>query len=382
MLFTNATDSSVALAVVFLLLAPLLALPWVEFTNIIIYFVVLIPAGILRYIFHPALVTASSAVGVIDDEQVKNSDAINNVFFLSIVVPAYNEEDRLPVMLSATVKYLERNRVEISKIVTGNGLDPIKTSKSSSSAIFEIIVVDDGSSDNTRMVANEYAAKMVASGTCVVLRVVKLLRNSGKGAAVQAGMLRANGMFILMADADNATDINDLSTLLKTMMNQNVLEKKDLQIQKRSDLNGKGQKIKNLLPSVVIGSRAHLQNASEVERTRTRIILMYAFHFFVSVLCSQRVKDTQCGFKLFNREAALIIFSNLHLRRWAFDIEIITIVEQLNIPLAEVSVNWKEIDGSKLDTSRFALALNSIGMLRDMLCVRLCYLLRIWKIKV
>merc|ERR1712071_554003 len=139
--------------------------------------------------------------------------------------------------------------------------------------------------------------------------------------------------------------------------------------------------MQSTMPVVVIGSRAHLEESSKAERTWVRTILMHAFHFFVYYLCSKKVRDTQCGFKLFNKIAAIQLFSNLHLKRWAFDIEIITLAEQLNMSISEVGVNWKEVDGSKLDTSKWALALASIGMLRDMIFVRLCYSLRIWTIQ-
>mmetsp|Transcript_20854 Transcript_20854/g.26921 ORF Transcript_20854/g.26921 Transcript_20854/m.26921 type:complete len:117 (+) Transcript_20854:832-1182(+) len=106
---------------------------------------------------------------------------------------------------------------------------------------------------------------------------------------------------------------------------------------------------------------------------------MIAFHFFVSILCSASINDTQCGFKLFTREASYCLFSNLHLQRWAFDTEIIILAEKLKIPMNEIGVNWQEIEGSKLDTSKFSLIVASVGMLRDMICVNLCYSLGIWK---
>ena len=107
---------------------------------------------------------------------------------------------------------------------------------------------------------------------------------------------------------------------------------------------------------------------------------MHAFHFFVETLCSASINDTQCGFKLFTRDAAILLFSTLHLERWAFDIEIITLAEKLSIPMIETGVNWQEIDGSKLDTSKVALLVASVNMLRDMVCVNLCYSFGIWKL--
>lgn len=82
--------------------------------------------------------------------------------------------------------------------------------------------------------------------------------------------------------------------------------------------------------------RAHLQSDSVAKRAFYRTVLMYGFHFLVSIFCTKSIRDTQCGFKLFTRKSAQILFSNLHLDRWAFDIELIYIAEQLKIPLIEV----------------------------------------------
>ena len=75
------------------------------------------------------------------------------------------------------------------------------------------------------------------------------------------------------------------------------------------------------------------------------------------------------------------MFTNLHLRRWAFDTELVVIAEKLSVLVSEVGVIWHEIDGSKLDVNKITLALVSLGMLRDMVCVRACYFLGIWKLK-
>lgn len=88
---------------------------------------------------------------------------------------------------------------------------------------------------------------------------------------------------------------------------------------------------------VVVGSRAHLEEKSIASRAWYRTVLMKGFHMFVMALCTNKVKDTQCGFKLFTREAGKLLFSNLHLYRWAFDIEIIYLAQYLRIPLHEVT---------------------------------------------
>jgi dolichyl-phosphate beta-glucosyltransferase len=75
-----------------------------------------------------------------------------------------------------------------------------------------------------------------------------------------------------------------------------------------------------------------------------------------------------------------MLFHNLHLRRWAFDIELVVLASRLKLTIAEVGVPWHEVEGSKLDSSKVQLAIVAVGMLRDMLCVRLCYMLGIWSI--
>jgi len=107
---------------------------------------------------------------------------------------------------------------------------------------------------------------------------------------------------------------------------------------------------------------------------------MRLFHFFVENLCSKTIHDTQCGFKLFDQTASRILFKNLHLDRWAFDIEVVSVAEAVGTAIAEVGVTWEEIDGSKLDTSKVALAYNSVLMLRDMCCVWLCYRCELWRL--
>jgi dolichyl-phosphate beta-glucosyltransferase len=103
---------------------------------------------------------------------------------------------------------------------------------------------------------------------------------------------------------------------------------------------------------------------------------MYGFHFFVSIAGVRGIQDTQCGFKLLTKKTAAKIFNNLHIERWAFDVEMVYLAQTLHIPLAEVPVNWQEIDGSKL--SPFAA---SIQMARDILRIRANYFLGSWRVR-
>ncbi len=291
----------------------------------------------------------------------------NGELLLSLVIPAYNEEERLPIMLDVTLDYLDKNREMLTQLcidaVMLNSNNQRRSSKKSL-VKYEIIIVDDGSADNTCNVVRKYAANVTSGGDTV--KLITMHQNVGKGGAVKTGMLRSLGQLCLMVDADGATDITDgLPKLLKAMCELNS--------------NSKFQNNTSPPATAVFGSRAHLEEESTASRSKIRTVLMRAFHFFVKALCSPKIKDTQCGFKLFTRHAALLLFTNLHLRRWAFDTELIVIAEKLNIPISEVGVIWHEIDGSKLDAGKLSLALVSLGMLRDMICVRACYFLRIWK---
>jgi dolichyl-phosphate beta-glucosyltransferase len=211
----------------------------------------------------------------------------------SLIIPAYNEEERLPIMLKSTLDYLSSNRNTLSELFS-----KIVGDSKREGLQYELIVVDDGSKDNTIGVVREYASKI--SGD--TLKLVSMKKNSGKGAAVMMGMLRSSGQLCLMLDADGATDISD--GLVK------VLKDMDMLIQNHRDYDSLST------AAAVFGSRAHLEENSSATRSKVRTLLMHAFHFFVKQLCSARIKDTQCGFKLFTRPAAVKLFSNLHLRRW------------------------------------------------------------------
>ncbi|XP_077361864.1 dolichyl-phosphate beta-glucosyltransferase isoform X3 [Festucalex cinctus] len=193
---------------------------------------------------------------------------------LSVVVPAYNEELRMPVMLNEAMEYLE-NRQKLQASFT-----------------YEVIVVDDGSKDKTTKVALQYTKKYGAEK----VRVLTLVKNRGKGGAVRLGTLSSRGRLILMADADGATKFADVEKVEAGL----------------KDLSPKPDNM-----AISCGSRAHLQQEAVAERSLIRNFLMVGFHFLVWFLCVRGIRDTQCGFKLFTREAALRTFSSLHVERCA-----------------------------------------------------------------
>lgn len=127
--------------------------------------------------------------------------------------------------------------------------------------------------------------------------------------------------------------------------------------------------------AVICGSRAHLGDEETVKRSYFRLFLMHGFHFLVSLLCVRGIRDTQCGFKLLTRRSAKRIFTALHVERWAFDVEMLYIAQTLNIPIAEIPVNWTEMEGSKL-----VPLWSGLQMARDLLFIWLRYSIGAWKI--
>jgi len=248
---------------------------------------------------------------------------------LSIIIPAYNETQRLPSMLSSTLDHLA----------------------SFTKRTFEILIIDDGSSDGTATAALKLAAENYPKAD---IRVVQLERNRGKGGAVRHGMLHARGRRLLMADADGASRFADVELLLSAL---------DTLAPAESDAAG-----------IAIGSRAHLvKTEAVVKRSLLRNFLMYGLHTVLRVAGVGHVRDTQCGFKLFSRKAAGALFPRQRLATWIFDVELLLLAKTLGIPVVEVPVTWHEVAGSKLSVVQ-----DSLQMLRDLLILRANQLLGRW----
>lgn len=251
---------------------------------------------------------------------------------LSVIVPAYNEEERLPMMMDEALEYLEERKKKLKSFT------------------YEVIVVNDGSKDKTTQTAQSYCNKYGSDK----IRVLTLAKNRGKGGAIRLGMFSARGRYLLFADADGASKFSDFTKLENEMKNM------------KKDSSNR---------AVVCGSRAHLEEESIAQRSFFRTILMKGFHFVVWFLCVRGIKDTQCGFKLLTREAAVLLFSNLHVERWAFDVDMLFLAQYFNIPVGEVAINWTEIEGSKM-----VPVFSWIQMGKDIILIRLRYFLGAWKI--
>jgi dolichyl-phosphate beta-glucosyltransferase len=230
---------------------------------------------------------------------------------LSVVVPAYNEARRLPPYLESVTTYLNRRGLA-----------------------HEIIVVDDGSLDATALLVEQFA---VAHPT---VRLIRLPRNTGKGAAVRAGMQAAIGALRLFADADGATPIQELEWLEAAVTNG---------------------------VDIAIGSRTLASRDARyaVKARPHRTLMGNLFNRIVRRLGIRDIHDTQCGFKLFRDAAARDMFSVARVDGYGFDLELIYVAQRRGYRIAEVPINWADQPGSKVRVLRDGLA-----MVCEMLAVR------------
>lgn len=167
-----------------------------------------------------------------------------------------------------------------------------------------------------------------------------------------------------MVDADGATKFNNFEYLEKRLYEINNLKKEE--IKELKELNN--------MEGMICGSRSENE---KVDRNIIRLFLMNVFHLIVRILLNEKkIKDTQCGFKLFSYNTANKIFPVLHIERWSFDIELLMLCNYLKIDVEEVNVEWHEVDGSKI-----SLIESSISMLRELIIIRCCYSFGIWEVK-
>lgn len=310
---------------------------------------------------------------------------------VSVVIPAYNEEKRILPALEEAVEYLDRKfgrptsderkkrigsppttphhrqffrraiRADATKDGEANDATAVPAIPAIPAAGYEILIVNDGSRDRTVDVALEFSRR---HGLHDILRVVKLEKNRGKGGAVTHGFRHVRGQYVVFADADGASKFSDLGRLVEGC--EDVV-----------DASNRG---------VAIGSRGHLVGSEAVvQRSALRNFLMKSFHFVLMILtppATSRIRDTQCGFKLFSRAALPHIVPYMHMEGWIFDIEMLMLAESApptsvfasdgsviglapGIRVAEVPIDWHEVEGTKMNIIK-----DSIGMALGMVILR------------
>jgi glycosyltransferase involved in cell wall biosynthesis len=227
---------------------------------------------------------------------------------LSIVIPAYNEEHRLPATISALENFIHHNELPC-----------------------EVIIVDNASADGTRLIV-ENAAQRLAW-----LRLISTEKR-GKGLAVRAGVLAARGSTVLFADADRSWSLTDLVRLPALISNDSP---------------------------IVIGSREE-HGASRVGSPVYRILMSRVFNIVVQLLAVSGIRDTQCGFKVFRSDAARAIFTYQRIDGFGFDVEVLYLARRLGYSILEASLLWEHRDGSRVSPVRDVLT-----MLGDVLRVRM-----------
>lgn len=234
---------------------------------------------------------------------------MNPTVQISVVIPAYNEAERLLIGLIAITSFLKEKKYD-----------------------WELIVVNDGSVDETRQIAESFAKQHAGR-----VRILQTGSNQGKGAAVKLGALAATKSIVMFTDADQATPIEELSRFLSGL--------------KHAD--------------VVIGSRYHARSKITQQQSWQRRALSRIGNLIIRLGTGLPFNDTQCGFKVMSQQAAKIIFNRLTIDRWGFDIEFLVIAKQHGLQVIELPVTWHDGAQSKLRTGQAAMT-----TLRELFIIR------------
>jgi glycosyltransferase involved in cell wall biosynthesis len=227
---------------------------------------------------------------------------------LTIIVPSYNEELRLPPSLEKIAAYVNSSRRPT-----------------------EVIVVNDGSQDGTAEVAASFAGRIAN------LRVVENGRNRGKGYSVRHGMQEARGEFVLFSDADLSAPIEEADKLVAALAEYDV----------------------------AIGSRAMNRDLIEVHESAFREFAGIIFNKIVRIVLRLPFVDTQCGFKAFRRERCKIIFEQQRIERFGFDPELLYLARHHGLQAVEIPVRWAHSAQTKVNMMR-----DSIQMFVDVFTIR------------
>jgi dolichyl-phosphate beta-glucosyltransferase len=236
---------------------------------------------------------------------------------ISIIIPAYNEEKRIQKTLERIFSYMKEKKHD-----------------------FEIIVVDDGSKDKTVELV-ELFRKKNSKGKKKAdknrIKILKNIKNKGKGHSVKRGMLSGEKKWLLFSDADLSTPIEEIEKFEK-YIDQYL---------------------------IIIASRNLKESQIKIKQPKIRSTLGKIFPFVVNLFTIRGIKDTQCGFKLFRKDVAEKIFPLQTSKRFAFDVEVLFIAKKHGYKIKEIPVIWINALGSKVDPIK-----DSISMFFDLIRFR------------
>lgn len=225
---------------------------------------------------------------------------------LSIIIPAYNEELRIKATIEKILVFLKNKKW-----------------------IYEIIIIDDGSTDKTALIAKQFEKSNV--------KLISYKSNRGKGYAVKTGVLAAGKDWILITDGDLSTPIEELENFFKY-----------------SDYD------------ILIGSRTIKDSKILIHQPWHRELGGKVINFFVQLLALPGIKDTQCGFKLFKKAAAETIFSKQTINRFGFDVEILYIARKKGFKIEELAIQWSNNPNTKIKPLK-----DGLRILIDLVKIRL-----------
>ncbi len=231
--------------------------------------------------------------------------------FLSVIIPAYNEEKRLPETLMKVRDYL-----------------------SAQNYVWEVLIVNDGSKDKTADVASDLIKDWQG------FRLIDNKENKGKGGVVKQGMLEAKGEWRLFMDADNSTDISEIDKLWPFAHNPSGFY------------------------DIIVGSRYLKSDSIKIKQPFLRRIVSRVGNWLIRILLGIDMKDTQCGFKLFSAKAAGGIFPKQTIMRWGFDMEILAIAIKKGYKIKEVAVDWYDSEGSQVRKSAALKTLKELFIIK------------------